>query len=1204
MSAKKITATDKTKPDRTRTIRDEAEKKLKESSDNLSDLAGQDKERIIYELRVHQTELNMQAEELRRSHHELEESRDKFLDQYDFAPTGLLTINEKDSIVEVNQTCSTLLGVERSKLVRTRFSKFVAPEDQEHWHRFILNVLQQEGKQYCTLLLNCRGGSMFPARIEGIRITGSDGEITVRIAISDISEIRMANEALQHQSVTLSILNDIISTVNKAENLPELLISILAESLSLLNFDAGGIYLVDWSKRTANVVHSKNLKKEFLDEIKTVSIDTKPYDTLFIKNEPIITENYEQISLEHSQKFGFHSMASIPLISKGVAIGALNIASTKRHVISEMEKQTLISIASELGSTIVRMAAEEEVKKASKNLETLFNSIDEMVFVLDMQGHILKVNNAVLKRLLYTPEELAGTDVLLLHVPELRNEALRNVQGMIAGTIDSCPVPVLAKDGTRIEVETKVTRGLWNGKEVLIGVSRDITERKVAAEALKESESNFRTFFESMTDMIMVSTPDGQLLFTNKAVERKLGYSAKELASMPVLDLHPADKRNEAKEIFSAMLKGEQDSCPLPVATKSGALVPVETRVWFGRWNGTDCIFGISKDLSAEQEAQQRFERLFRNNPSLMALSTLPERHFCDVNDAFLKTLGYSLDEVIGKTAAELDMFPNPEQQTAVAEKLRVNGRITDFELHVRRRDGVILNGLFSGEMISSQGRQYFLTVMIDITERKAAEERLLQLSDRLSLAAKAGGVGIWDYDVVNNTLNWDDQMFALYGITREQFGGAYEAWQAGVHPEGRVRGDEEIQQALRGEGEFDTEFRVLWPDGRIRNIRALALVQRDASGKPQRMIGTNWDITEQKNAEEALRKGEEQLALVIEGSGVGLWDWQVQTGEIVFNERWAEILGYTLFELSPVTIETWIKLCHPEDLLQSDELLKKHFSKHSPMYECAVRMLHKDGHWVWVLDRGKVVEWDSDGRPIRMTGTHLDITERKVAEDAVLAANKKLNILNSVTRHDVLNQITALVMLLEIVGESVTDKETIDFVSKAKGATERINRQIDFTREYQDIGVHAPQWQNVSDLITSAKNQLTECPYELVVDLDPVEILADPLLLKVFYNLLENTIRHGEHVSTVRFFCRESNDGMILIYEDNGAGVDAESKKHLFQRGFGKHTGYGLYLIREILSISGITINETGEPGKGARFEMVVPKGAYRTTESDKLGN
>ena len=132
-------------------------------------------------------------------------------------------------------------------------------------------------------------------------------------------------------------------------------------------------------------------------------------------------------------------------------------------------------------------------------------------------------------------------------------------------------------------------------------------------------------------------------------------------------------------------------------------------------------------------------------------------------------------------------------------------------------------------------------------TERKRAEDALLQLTERLSLAVLAGSVGIWDLDVVNNVLTWDDQMFALYGITREQFGGAYEAWQAGVHPDDQQRGDEEIQMAIRGEKEFDTEFRVLWPDGSTRNIRALALVQRDDEGRPLRMIGTNWDITEKK---------------------------------------------------------------------------------------------------------------------------------------------------------------------------------------------------------------------------------------------------------------------------------------------------------------------------------------------------------------------
>jgi len=127
-------------------------------------------------------------------------------------------------------------------------------------------------------------------------------------------------------------------------------------------------------------------------------------------------------------------------------------------------------------------------------------------------------------------------------------------------------------------------------------------------------------------------------------------------------------------------------------------------------------------------------------------------------------------------------------------------------------------------------------------------------------MAARAGGVGIWDYDIATNRLIWDDQMFRLYGITREQFGGAYEAWVAGVHPEDRMRGDAEIQMAIRREKEFDTEFRVFWPDGSIHNIRAFAEVVSDATGTPLRMIGTNWDITGQKQAEEALLKAHLEL--------------------------------------------------------------------------------------------------------------------------------------------------------------------------------------------------------------------------------------------------------------------------------------------------------------------------------------------------------
>jgi PAS domain S-box-containing protein len=182
-------------------------------------------------------------------------------------------------------------------------------------------------------------------------------------------------------------------------------------------------------------------------------------------------------------------------------------------------------------------------------------------------------------------------------------------------------------------VQTKAGETIWvvtNGVPILNangelkgyrGNDVDATARIQAESALKDKEANFRAFFASIGDLILVGTPDGRILFGNDAVRRKLGYTPEDLASMHMLDLHPADRRGEAEAIFGAMFRGERDHCPLPLAHKNGTLMPAETRVWFGRWDGKDCIFGISKDLTSQMEAQQMFERLFRHNPCPMAVS-------------------------------------------------------------------------------------------------------------------------------------------------------------------------------------------------------------------------------------------------------------------------------------------------------------------------------------------------------------------------------------------------------------------------------------------------------------------------------------------------------------------------------------------------------------------------------------------------------
>nr|WP_284047497.1 PAS domain S-box protein [Guyparkeria hydrothermalis] len=153
------------------------------------------------------------------------------------------------------------------------------------------------------------------------------------------------------------------------------------------------------------------------------------------------------------------------------------------------------------------------------------------------------------------------------------------------------------------------------------------------------------------------------------------------------------------------------------------------------------------------------------------------------------------------------------------------------------------------------------------------------------------------------------------------------------------------------------------------------------------RMFVIVHDITERERAEAGLKRERERLNNVLEGTNVGTWEWNIQTGETVFNERWAQIIGYELAELQPISIETWKHFAHPDDLEASNRMLQACFRRERDYYEIEVRMRHRDGHWVWVLDRGRVLEWTDDGKPLRMWGTHQDINARKQMEQELQLA-------------------------------------------------------------------------------------------------------------------------------------------------------------------------------------------------------------------------
>jgi PAS domain S-box-containing protein len=241
----------------------------------------------------------------------------------------------------------------------------------------------------------------------------------------------------------------------------------------------------------------------------------------------------------------------------------------------------------------------------------------------------------------------------------------------------------------------------------------------------------------------------------------------------------------------------------------------------------------------------------------------------------------------------------------------------------------------------------------------------------------------------------------------------------------------------------------------------------------------------------------------------------------------------------------------------------------------------------------------DTDGTVQGMEGIIHDITELRQAEDGLLLANRKLNLLSSITRHDIRNQLMALKTYLQL-NEDAIDKpaELADYFIKEMKIADNIERQITFTRDYEDLGVNAPSWQNVDSVVRSAMAGVHLGILRVTVDTSGIEVNADALFEKVFYNLFDNALRYGgSGLSAIRISSREGPGGSLVIsFEDNGAGIEAGDKAHLFAKGFGKNTGLGLFLSSEILSITGITIAENGIPGQGARFEMTVPKECYRS--------
>lgn len=352
-------------------------------------------------------------------------------------------------------------------------------------------------------------------------------------------------------------------------------------------------------------------------------------------------------------------------------------------------------------------------------------------------------------------------------------------------------------------------------------------------------------------------------------------------------------------------------------------------------------------------------------------------------------------------------------------------------------------------------------------------------------------------------------------------------------------------------------------------------------------------------------RKVEGELALLkhsVSNAAEGIL-WIDREGSITyFNDTLASMLGYSREECSRLTIMD-INPGHSRE--QFTSLLLDLLTKKSMI----VREIHrkKDGTLFPVELHVNYIEF---GKEPYIFSFVVDITDRMQAEEdlknsheALQLANRKLNLLAEITRHDIRNKLTVLSGYLSLFDEHPSEPHYSMYLRKLKDTVLAIGANIEFTRLYQNLGVTAPRWQNVHQIFFNACTHLDIKKIRIQSDSGGLEIFADPLLERVFYNIIENAVEHGVRLTLIRLTFRETYEGIVINVDDDGIGVPDYEKEKIFEKGHGKNTGLGLFLSREILSITGISILENGDYQHGARFELKVPKGMYRHSVSDDPG-
>jgi PAS domain S-box-containing protein len=505
------------------------------------------------------------------------------------------------------------------------------------------------------------------------------------------------------------------------------------------------------------------------------------------------------------------------------------------------------------------------------------------------------------------------------------------------------------------------------------------------------------------------------------------------------------------------------------------------------------------------------------------------------------------------------------------------------FEARLVDRKGRIRYGIISAKLIPGTGN--CVVSVTDITGLKKAEEKLSISENLYRTIFSTTGTATAILDEGGMIILANGEVEPLLGFPPRELEGRTH-WSSFIPPDELPRLSEYFRLLLVDPASSIQHYEARLVDrwGTVRHgIFSVALIPGSRN-----CVLSIIDITDLKKAEDALRESEEKYRTLVERANDGIL--VVQDYVIRFsNSRAAEMWGGVPGDLVG---RQFMDLMDPDEIPRILGIYRSRLSgKATPQIYDTV--LHRrDGVVLHLGINAGTITYK--GSPATLVFVR-DITERKKDEEDLITAHRKLNLLSSITRHDIRNQLMVILGYTELLRQEARPDQAKRIIAAVDDAARMIQHQIEFTREYQEVGIHAPVWQDLREVIVRAGGRFTLGRVKLLIEIDGVGLFADPLLERAFYNLIDNALRHGDTLTRIRFTAAEGATGLAITCGDDGVGIPPQDRERIFSPGFSRTTGYGLFLVREILGITGISIHEEGAPGKGAHFRILAPRGTYR---------